>query len=724
MADRAGPLKTSSKRPGTTPKASQVRTGFALAPRHLVFLLIFVAEAAWFGWFLQETLPNFAQQKLTRRFFLERSVPQVFVQGLTFSESFLGLGLKELSHLENLPQRLPIVAAAALIAAAAMSVGGLILRGLGLRQILSRAERWVVGFGLGAALLGVLTLIAGRLGLLSPWSARIGLVVIAATETVLLVREILERRSSTTSRTERAGGGWSTLLSTLGFTSLAGPFLVLMALGSMLPTIDFDAIEYHLQGPKEFYQAGRITFLEHNVYTSMPFGVEMLHLLGMEVLDDWWWGALVGQLLIALHAPMAAGAIALTARRLATPRAAWFAALVYLTTPWVYRLGVLPYVEGPLAFYHAALMYAALRAWQESDHLIARKIWAVAGLLAGGAMACKYPALISAVIPLGLVASVDSVRRRSGSAVLAFSIGWAVIMTPWLAKNVIDTGNPVYPLGYKVFGASYWDQAMEKKFANGHATQPITAPLFWRSIVDVAGRSDWQSPLYLALAPLAFLRKGSRWAAVVLWGYVVYLFLTWWLLTHRLDRFWLPILPVAAVLAGLGADWTRRKLWMVLLGLIVAVAFITNLAYSSTALTAMTDWTADLTLLRTSVPKMLDPALFEADQSLPPGSKILIVGQAAVFHVNHPILYNTVFDEEIFETLARDKTPEQVLANLKHLGVTHIYVDWYHIDRFRSPGNYGFTDFMRPAEFDRLVKAGVFDKPQIMGTQRELYRVR
>ena len=73
-----------------------------------------------------------------------------------------------------------------------------------------------------------------------------------------------------------------------------------MVLGAMLPTIDFDALEYHLQGPKEYFQAGRIAFLPHNVYTSMPFGVEMLHLLGMEVLGDWWWGGLVGQLLVVL----------------------------------------------------------------------------------------------------------------------------------------------------------------------------------------------------------------------------------------------------------------------------------------------------------------------------------------------------------------------------------------------------------------------------------------
>ena len=92
----------------------------------------------------------------------------------------------------------------------------------------------------------------------------------------------------------------------MAFVAITGPFLLLMSLAAMLPTIEFDAIEYHLQGPKEYFQAGRIMFLPHNVYTSMPFNVEMLHLLGMVVLDDWWSGALAGQLLIAAHAPVAA----------------------------------------------------------------------------------------------------------------------------------------------------------------------------------------------------------------------------------------------------------------------------------------------------------------------------------------------------------------------------------------------------------------------------------
>ena len=99
---------------------------------------------------------------------------------------------------------------------------------------------------------------------------------------------------------------------------IIAPFLVIMLLGAMLPAIDFDVLEYHLQGPKEYFQAGRIAFLPHNVYTSMPFGVEMLHLMGMEVLGDWWWGGLVGQLLVALYAPAAAVLIAAATGRVGT----------------------------------------------------------------------------------------------------------------------------------------------------------------------------------------------------------------------------------------------------------------------------------------------------------------------------------------------------------------------------------------------------------------------
>lgn len=705
-----------SRRAARSGSARAAKVGTVAGLLALVF-----AEAAWFVWFESRPLPN--ANGIPRWIFLARAVPQVFVEGLGFDESYLGMALAELSHLGNLPQRLPIVGAAGLVLAGILGLGGLLLRAAGLTERLSRVERLGAAFGVGASGLGVVTLLLGRSVGLAQWPVRIGLGALAVAEAGLLVRSWWSARRRLDRSTPRARWSWTRLLPGIGFAVAAGPFLAIMVLGSMLPTIDYDALEYHLQGPKEYHQAGRIDFLPHNVYTSMPFSVEMLHLLGMEVLGDWWWGALAGQLLIALHAPAAALMIALAARRAGSPRAAWFAALVYLTTPWVYRLAVLPYVEGPLGYYHAALLWAGWRAWTEADGPSRRRLWGLAGWLAGGAMACKYPALVSAVVPFGLLALAEAVRRRRFGPLVAFTIGWSLVMTPWLGKNLVDTGNPVYPLAHTVFHGSHWDPAMDAKWSNAHGRKPVTAPLLWGSLLDVAGRSDWQSALYVGLAPLAFLRPGSRRFAVAVWAYAAYLFLTWWLLTHRLDRFWLPMLPALAVLAGLGADWSRRVGWLVALGLMVGLATLANLSYSSTALTALNEWTGDLRLMREEVPRMLDPSLAAADAALPPGAKMLIVGQAAVFHVNHPIVYNTVFDDEAFETLAKGRTPSEVRDSLKALGVTHVYVDWFHVDRFRSPGNYGFTDFVQPAEFDRLVKAGVFGPPVAMGPGRELYRV-
>ena len=65
--------------------------------------------------------------------------------------------------------------------------------------------------------------------------------------------------------------------------------LVVMLFGACLPpgllwpgeANGYDVLEYHLQGPREYYQAGRIMFLPHNVYTSFPQQMELLYLLLM-----------------------------------------------------------------------------------------------------------------------------------------------------------------------------------------------------------------------------------------------------------------------------------------------------------------------------------------------------------------------------------------------------------------------------------------------------------
>ena len=159
MVDRADPLSRTGPCDASRPRGERgpivPRSGSA------VLLAIACLELAWLGWFLVVPLPNVQVQNVidphgacccSRR--SPRSCPDT-----TFRQSMLGKGLSELSHVENLPQRLPIVLAAALIAAAAIGLGDAVRRPA--RASASRL-RWPVrialAYGLGAAVLGVLTL--------------------------------------------------------------------------------------------------------------------------------------------------------------------------------------------------------------------------------------------------------------------------------------------------------------------------------------------------------------------------------------------------------------------------------------------------------------------------------------------------------------------------------------------------------------------------------------
>jgi hypothetical protein len=696
---------------GTTHRVG-IRPGLALG-----LAAIALAESLWFAWILAQPLPNAANVggAIRRADLLWRLFPHV-VPGLGWEESHLGMAARQLGHVENLPERVPILAGAIFIAAAAVAVGGFVLRAIERREgWFGRAERLALAYVLGVAVLGNAALIAGRLGGLTPWGVRAGLLAAIAAAAALRVR-----RGGVPSlpATWRQAGAWPWVA-----LAVAGPFVALMALGAMLPTIDFDALEYHLQGPKEFYLGGRIRFLPHNVYTTMPFSIEMLHLLGMHAMRDWFAGALVGQVLVMLFAPAAAVLIAACATRAAAPRAGWIAAIVYLTTPWVYRLAAIPYVEGPLCAYHVALVAASWPLLARRGRDAARPAL-VLGLLAGGAMACKYPALVSAVVPFGAVAGWVALRDRSPRAALAYALGVGLVIGPWLVKNVVDTGNPVYPLAYSVFGGRDWDAAREAKWQNAHGMRPASWATLAAGVLDVAGRSDWQSPLYTALAPLALLRRGSRRAAAPLLGLVLYLFATWYGLTHRLDRFWLPILPVLAILAGIGADWCVARAWVALRAVVLLCGIMPNLADISTSLAGLNQWTDSLPALRAEVPRLLNAPLVRMDERLPRDARPLLVGQASVFYLDREFLYNTVFDRERLELILGAAAPAEAGPRLREEGITHLYVDWSEIARHRKPGGYGFTDFVTPERLAALVAAGALGVPERIGPQQELYPVR
>lgn len=643
------------------------------------------------------------------------------------------------------PQRLDLLLVAGIILAGAWGAGHLILRLVRPPLTARCAERTVFAFGLGLSALSLLTLGCGLAGLLSRPLLGGFIILCALAECMLRLR--LGRGSGSVESDDANAAGLP--LSAEDTDDCRQPpakwlrgvclvamavFLVAMLFGAMSPPVDFDVKEYHLQGPKEFFQNGRITFLPHNVYTSFPFLTEMLSLLAMVLRGDWFRGALAGKVVLGSFAPLTALGVYAAGRRWFNPAAGWLAALVFLSTPWVYRISIIAYAEGGLTFYLFTALLAAMIGIERLGKAAAPGMFLLAGLLAGSATACKYPAALTVVLPLGIavVAAAWMHRRsgvgeqksggRAGRALVVFAAGTVLTVGSWLLKNTVETGNPVYPLLYSVFGGRDWDADLDGKWTAAHSPDTYAPSQLAVNILDVAARNDWHSGLLFGLAPLALLFPCRRSQARWLWLYVLFLFIVWWGLTHRIDRFWVPMIPVVALLAGAGAACRSGRLWGSVCGICLAAGVLFNLALSISSLGGYNAWLTELSAARRQA---VSPPIRFLNENLPDGSKVLCVGEAAVFYAEFPLVYNTVFDRSIFRQWCAEDRPGTPAAELslreaseirqtfREQGITHVYANWSEILRYRT--SYGYTDFVAPARFKRLREIGVLGEPRALG---------
>lgn len=676
-----------------------------------------------------------------RRFDVLLLLPELLADHFTAGEGDLPGGWR------FLPQRFDIVVTALFLVAGIWGLGRLVLRAVlfkGAFSAGSRLERTAFTFGLGAAAWSLLTLMFGLAG----WLSRplfIGVLFVALAAELLWIVATREPHQATAGRVSHRPDA---LL--IGIAAIAVlPFVLAAILGSTLPPFDFDVKEYHLGGPKEWFQDGRVHFLPHNVYTSFPALTEMLSLSAMVVRGDWFRGALAGQLLLAGFLPLTAAAVFATGRRLFNPTAGLIGAVVYVTTPWVYRISTVAYAEGGVTCYLAlALLGFVLVVAQRGTRGVYSSV-VLTGLFAGSAMACKYPGVIQVVIPIGVACAASlfaAQQRRPGApgrgrqwtmTVAAYGTGVVLAVGPWLIKNTIETGNPVYPLLGSLIDSRDWDAELNAKWRAAHSPPGFAPAAFFTDLRYIAVGSDGQSLLVFGLAPLALLGSRRR-AAAWLWVYVAFLYVAWWALTHRIDRFWIPLLPVASLLAGAGATWMaglvadsatelaitpERRFWKPVCVATFVVALLYNAVFLRPPQPAGTGFLADL---EAATQAATTPAIAELNATLPEDVLVLLVGEAEIFDARFPLVYNTVFDRNLFEEWTAEpvrgsfrearklRSAGEIRRSLASRGVTHLFVNWREILRYRT--TYGFTPFVTPDRFTALQQNGVLGESQTLRT--------
>ena len=168
------------------------------------------------------------------------------------------------------------------------------------------------------------------------------------------------------------------------------------------------------------------------------------------------WVSLTGPLYVGL---VIAGAAALLTRLGCRP-GAWAVPAVLLTTSP--RIGIMASGFSDADLAQAATMFAAFafavpRGAEETMGEI-RTDACYAGLLSGFALGVKVSAAPLALVVLGLLLlrARPARWRGVGSVGLAVVVAWTLTAGYWYARNVLHTGNPVYPAAFLVWpGATF-----------------------------------------------------------------------------------------------------------------------------------------------------------------------------------------------------------------------------------------------------------------------------
>lgn len=633
----------------------------------------------------------------------------------------------EVGRVAILDRAWPLAVAGAIWGVAGM-LGWLVLDALRVRKYLDRLETAVLALGIGLNGVSLFALAVGLLGgLRQPiWFGSLAL----GLGTAVVWRQLQSRRLCDTEEVpsagrapgEHVGGGTRGKLSWWwGLLPFAG---VLLA-GGVLPPQHFDVLEYHLQVPKEWYQQGSVTFLPHNVYGNMPLGGEMLAAQAMSLMPgplSWWWGALAGKVAMAGYPVLTALLLFAAGRRFYSIRAGVFAALIYISTAWIAFVSLHGLNEGVVAYYLFAAFYAG-KIWWDAEHAQQRPQWgllALTGLPAGAAVACKYTALLFVVAPLAALAFGIGRGYRVRAAV-GFLLVVFLACGLWFAKNWAFTGNPTYPLVATVFGGETRTPEKVAQWRRAHQVPPneqgdrYSFSQAGKAVLTVLGGSWRQNPLIVPCAVLLIFR-GRRNRDLAYWAAMLALFLVaWWVTTHRLTRFWVPAIPLMALLAGVGATWSPTSVWRRFMAVVLAVMLVVNFVFITAPGLADNRYFVSLEQLRD------DLRLVQGDQQraiafrylcnhVPAGAQVLMVGEAAVFSLRVPALYNTCFDECVFERIFRGRDEAERRARLSELGVSHVYIDWAELRRYRQPGNYGYSSYVTRS----LVHGELVQKQQLL----------
>ncbi|MCE9618801.1 MAG: hypothetical protein K8R92_02705 [Planctomycetes bacterium] len=332
----------------------------------------------------------------------------------------------------------------------------------------------------------------------------------------------------------------------------------------------YDALEYHLQAPKEWLAIGAIRPLDHLAYSGMPNFIEgaFLHVmcLGGDPRDAAVACQLLHASLLVVAALVLADLAAMAARqwRLSEDAARVATACALVGTPWMIVTGSLAYTESGILLSFATLL-----------HLLAgRSISSTrSGLMIGVLVAMLVGSKASSVILVLPAVLAWAILLRSRKSVDWKALACAIsallaCLAPWMLRNGLVAGTPFFPFLTELLGSGWWNSEQAQRWNQAHASGAhLLARLhaLWNQLFTF-GLGDppidgepwkwfWGPLPWIGAASMAGLayRSSTRGIATTISGVCLLIVLGWLFGTHLQSRFLIPLAVPLALAFGLTA---------------------------------------------------------------------------------------------------------------------------------------------------------------------------
>jgi hypothetical protein len=543
-------------------------------------------------------------------------------------------------------------------------------------------EALVFSIGVGAGILATTILICGLLSCLQAFT--LGLILLSFA--FLTRKELAQLPASMVQCLTRL----KTHSSTLGlvFFGAVALFMLLMALE---PPLDWDSLMYHLRVPAQFLTQGRIYLPEDNLHTAY---VGLAHMLYIPLIA---FGSQSGSALLSAFFALALGlaVFELCLQFLSDGTAGlslcslWGSTIILITA-------ITPRVDVALAFFLFLAHYALLKALSDSS---TQSVFYLSACLLGLAVGIKYPAIIYIVALAPLIVRVAWRRpeRFLGAArnLAIFSVLCTATAFPWLAKNWLLLGSPLYPfLGdtriEPWLAAFYPDRAVA--FPIIHETlrwvSQVSAPFSILTLilapgalaVETEGALYYPNPIFLLLPLWVFLIWRNRilnWLMLPAVGYLIILILYW---PYGVVRYLMPALaPFTIVSVDIAVRaWQRFVPSRLAVGLSALIFGITLMPFGVIvkAYLVKTDVLAHA-IGRSSAENHLSKRrrvyaeiVSYVNQNLPKEARVLLIYEARGYYFNVPVIQDNALTN--WPLLARS---EAATNCLRSTGISHVLVN-------------------------------------------------